>query len=516
MDRAFPILGTEVADLYCRDRELGRCLSDLTKVNPSHLQVVGPRFSGKTVFLNHLKDVEEIKKKFSTVIYWDLGHSTPDSDQSFIASLSSKISEGIRPLLAEYSDHIDQSPGDFDVLKEVVEALDDEDITILMLWDGMDKPLASASLTRNLWDQLRELSSYPSLRLVTASRRSMQELVRNEDSKTSDFWNVFDQVPVNLFTFDEGAVTGLLEAKGVSPGKGGIKELYNWTGFYPPLLLEVLNYCLHSGSSHLTNENIEEYSGNSMESLQGILAKLWDDCSKDAKDVYHQLEDGPILIKDIRADIKNELLALGFSKKTGNKLDMSCRMLLATSQSEREQQGILDRVFSDNNSYQENIAKVLELRLKQIPNTHPKIINVINHCLSDMPEDLENCMSQVKQLCNKFFELIWQLEFGGNQLAEGLIDIWHREGVRYNDSWRDGKVPRGNQAQEMRLLQLLAGSDTNVTPRSKVANKQVYQYMNILNSYGNFGQHIDEEIVTMGTAITAVTASIQLLDHLTE
>jgi hypothetical protein len=75
---------------------------------------------------------------------------------------------------------------------------------MLLLLDGLDRLLAADTLTRNLWDQLRELASQPSLRLVTASRQRLRDLIRSPDAATSDFWNIFDPNPVQIGVMDDG------------------------------------------------------------------------------------------------------------------------------------------------------------------------------------------------------------------------------------------------------------------------------------------------------------------------
>ena len=62
---------------------------------------------------------------------------------------------------------------------------------ILVVLDGFDHVLAGTGLTRNLWDQLRELARRPSLRLVTGSRRRLRELCRTEEVQSSNFWGIF-------------------------------------------------------------------------------------------------------------------------------------------------------------------------------------------------------------------------------------------------------------------------------------------------------------------------------------
>jgi hypothetical protein len=69
----------------------------------------------------------------------------------------------------------------------------------------------------------------------------------------------------------------------------------------------------------------------------------------------------------------------------------------------------------------------------------------------------------------------------------------------------------GNQAKSLKLLRLLVGAVPEGVKHSVIVDQQVYLYMNVLYNYGNYGQHNDGD-VKIGSALTAVTASIELLE----
>jgi hypothetical protein len=93
----FPILGPSVPPMVGREVHTERAWRALTKTSPSHISVVGPRHSGKTVFLTALANRVRNDGSFYTgTIYWDLGHLTPSSDADFIANWSCR---GFVPLL---------------------------------------------------------------------------------------------------------------------------------------------------------------------------------------------------------------------------------------------------------------------------------------------------------------------------------------------------------------------------------------------------------------------------------
>jgi hypothetical protein len=204
-DPRFPILGPDVPPMLGRAKVRQRLWNDLTKASPSHLSVVGPRYSGKSVLLKALAArMRQNDSLYGAVVLWDLGHQTPDSDTAFLTLLCQRLGQGIKTINADYGEHLLAVDSNvYSDLREVIQALKDDGTKVLMLWDGFDKPLGAGKLTRNLWDQLRELASIPSLRLVTATRRTLHELIRSEESVTSDFWNIFDMIPVRVEPFDD-------------------------------------------------------------------------------------------------------------------------------------------------------------------------------------------------------------------------------------------------------------------------------------------------------------------------
>lgn len=211
-DRKFPILGTSVAPMLGRANIMRRMIGALTKPNPDHLQVVGPRFAGKTVILHELaRQLVEMGTPYSAVIIWDLGHQTPETDELFMRRLAQELSVALRPQNVDYSDHLKNvQESAYQDIAEILDLLSDEKAKILVIMDGFDKPLSNGQLTRNLWDQLRELALKPSLRLVTASRRTLRDLIRHPDAQTSDFWNIFDPSPVRVGCFNEDDFNNLL------------------------------------------------------------------------------------------------------------------------------------------------------------------------------------------------------------------------------------------------------------------------------------------------------------------
>jgi hypothetical protein len=78
--------------------------------------------------------------------------------------------------------------------------------------------------------------------MVTASRRTLRDLIRHPDAQTSDFWNIFDPTPVRVGCFDESDLTAVLATIPEWQLVEGAKtELWNASNGFPVLVLDVLN-----------------------------------------------------------------------------------------------------------------------------------------------------------------------------------------------------------------------------------------------------------------------------------
>ena len=102
----FPILGAVDAPLVGREAIMQRLWSDLTKDTPSNLSVVGPRYIGKSVCLKALRDrAGGNESPYKLVVYWELGHAPPQSDEAFISALCEQLRTAMGATQAEYKDH---------------------------------------------------------------------------------------------------------------------------------------------------------------------------------------------------------------------------------------------------------------------------------------------------------------------------------------------------------------------------------------------------------------------------
>ena len=106
-ERIFQICGATVPPMVGRKATMERLCSALTKPTPDHLQVIGPRFAGKSVVLHSLAQrMKDAASPYGTVVLWDLGHQTPDTDEAFMSGLRDQLAAGLATVSPQYADYL--------------------------------------------------------------------------------------------------------------------------------------------------------------------------------------------------------------------------------------------------------------------------------------------------------------------------------------------------------------------------------------------------------------------------
>lgn len=513
-DMPFPILGTSIPTMLGRAGIMQRLWNELTKATPSHLSIVGPRYSGKTVLMHGLAErLRQEDSPYGAVVVWDLGHQTPDSNHVFLKALCRTLGEGLKKNDNEYGDHLlSAEDNEYGLLREVLDVLHDGGFKVLMLWDGFDKPLSTGKLTRNLWDQLRELASNPSLRLVTATRRPLHELIRSEESVTSDFWNIFDMTPVQVGVFDENDRTAIMEQiTGFTLKSGAKSELENWSAGYPPLYLALLNYIIESGAAgEIDNQVVNNAAGAALDRISSILHYLWNDCSEPAKDIYrHLVEHGPRPTTGMGHVERAHLEEKGFIKISANRIMQGCRFLEHFIKRQGNDGGSMARLFSSWDDYRRNIRGLLERRLNQLTSLDASLRRYLQRSIEDIPDYPEVCLSTMRGIVDRALDLIWDAELGpGRVVPAEWFTEWQHNGENGSENYWNDQFP-AKRGHQIRLLQLMTGTQ-NSKPKAKRISKSSWALASSAHSFGDFGQHIDGIDIPVGVAVSAVNVCLEL------
>ncbi|MFZ2301327.1 MAG: hypothetical protein WAW10_05600 [Gallionella sp.] len=511
-ERVFQICGATIPPMIGRKAIMERLCSALTKPMPDHLQVVGPRYAGKSVILYALaQKMRETGTPYSAVVLWDLGHQTPDTDEAFMSGLRDQLASALATASPDYADYLRAVEGNpYKELAEVFDVLKDQGIKVLMLWDGFDKPLASGKLSRNLWDQLRELASRPSLRLVTASRRRLHDLIRSADSQTSDFWNIFDPTPVKVECFDESDIKDATSRlAGIAFDTGAQTELLNWSGGFPPLVLSLLNEIGQSGKVG----NVDPVTANQcaekiVDDLSAMLSALWGDCPEASKDIFREISEAGVFdhSKLSQHDLAH-LTEKGFMKKSGAKVTSNCRFLEKHLACQVNDSGSMIRLFGSADSFNSNIRPLLERRMAHLPKLDATLKRYIERGIEDLPNHPDVCLSNVRGIVDRALDLVWAVELEAKKIPSGWFDMWKRAGETGFDAWNEQFPTR--RGHQIRLLQLMTGTDKS-TARARFVSKSAHVLVNAAHGFGDFGQHLDGAPVDLGTAFAALTVCVEL------
>jgi hypothetical protein len=515
-DPRFPILGTTLPSMLGRVAILQRMMAALTKTTPDHLQVVGPRFAGKTVLLNELASrLRQMGSPYTAVVVWDLGHQTPGTDALFMQRLARELSVALRTSHPDYAEHLRSNQDNpYQDIAEVLNALKEEGAKVLAIMDGFDKPLSNGQLTRNLWDKLRELALSTSLRIVTASRRTLRELIRHPDAQTSDFWNIFDPTPVRVGCFDESDLTSVLaKMPELQLAAGAQTELWNASNGFPVLVLGVLNAVYDTVKSGVVSpEAMRAACDSAYSTLRDELDTLWIDCAPSCHDLMRRvLEEGFVAKTGIKVADAETLTERGFVQSVANKLQRPSRLLVRYIGEQPDEESALVRLFGHADTYRKNFKGVLERRIVQLNGIDSTLKRYLERGAEDLPDHPEVFLSNVRGIVNQAFELIWRGELADKRIPSKWMSIWKRNDERVVYEW-ETTFPQGGH--RVRLLNLMTGTDKSA-PCAKYVTKGTFVLMNAVHAFGDFGQHQEGAPVDPGTAYSVLHLCVELAAALT-
>ena len=525
----YQVLGPTIPVMLGRRQLLSKIESHLLKPTPDHISVVGPTLYGKSVFLYHLAEKHRSKsQRFLAAAYFDFRHSPPSNDSDFRAHFAESVKTAlvtVRPKIAECIVLGDASV--HELLELALEELENENKCLLVVLDGFDHVLAGTGLTRNLWDQLRSLAQKTSIRFVTGSRRPLRELCKTEESRTSDFWEIFYDTPIPVGPFEEADwedILGPFAQARISLDSSARKEVVNWTGGVPVLvgaLLQTLASDVPEGAV-LSKENIDSASHAVLEERRVLLTALWEDSdlvlrSDIAILADHQTEGVPT--SDLSDARRRALEERGFAHISGNRLRSACRLMAQYAAQQAPAVADLKRLFGGEDGFTANIRGLLELRFGQVANRKidAALVKYVENAIRDLGPSPEDALKWMRSITGRALSMIWQAELDTD---ENLPDDWIEEWRRAGDDlqWLQGnrRLPRGGQGIQCRVLRLATGAE-RIRPLAKFATKPTALLVDALVSVGNFAEHQDDfrgSEVSIGFASAVVLTAIQLLASL--
>ncbi|MDE2892403.1 MAG: ATP-binding protein, partial [Chloroflexota bacterium] len=450
----YQVLGASVPPMLGRASLMRTITDHLLKPSPDHVSVVGPAYYGKSVVLRHLStSFDNGSDGYLTASHIDLRHGIPASDGEFMSRFAQEIStvlQGARPQHAELIE-----PGDeavHEVLGLVFEELENEGVRLLVVLDGLDYALAGTGLTRNLWDRLRALAQRSSLRLVTGSRRPLRELCRTEESRTSDFWEIFYDTHTPVTALDDGDIEAFLQPlrdAGTAFDESARKEIVNWTGGVPLLVCALLQRLLeeHAGA-RLRKPDIDRSAEEVLGGRGQLLAALWDDCDAELRSDLRVLSDGDVRLTELSPARRRALEERGYGRVSGNRLRGSCRLMQRYARDQAPAIADLTRVVGTIAGFETHVGSLLELRLAQVSAGEPdeELRDYVSNAIRDLSPSPNHALIWVRSIANRGLKLVWNAELPPDRtLPSKWRSEWRRAEVNYADE--DGRLPRSPGAQ---------------------------------------------------------------------
>ena len=494
----------------------------LLKPSPDHVSVVGPAHYGKSVLLRHLADTHRRESEaFLTTVHVDLRHQTPKSDAAFKRRFAEEIKAALRaerPQIAEYLELEEEAI--HESLDLVFTDLDGEGKRLLVVLDGFDKVLRDGELTRNLWDRLRSLAQKPSLRLVTGSRRPLRELCRTEESRTSDFWEIFYDTPIRIGALDdsdwEPFLQPLLDTGGVvdEPAR---KEIVNWTGGVPWLVCALLRRLWEQGPEtvRLSKPEIDQAAEAVLEEQRELLAELWEDCDVELRADLGALASRDIPLTELSNSRHRELESRGFGRVSKNRLRGSCRLMQRYAARQAPALSRLKHLFGTAPGFETHIRSLLELRLAQVAGLEADrdLCGLVRNAVRDIEPEPAHALIWVRSIADRALALVWKAE--GLPRDRTLPPHWRNAGVKGLPDNED-KLP-GDSGPQCSVLRQITGTG-QIRRKSRCVTKTTCLLIDHLQSVGSFAQHREdfpETEVSIGFAAVSVLVAISLIESLT-
>lgn len=526
MSQPYQVMGTSVPKMLGRRRLIEQLERHVLKPSPDHVQVVGPRLFGKSVLLKTLAERHAAgTAHYVTAAYVDLRHSPPIDDVAFRRRFAEALKAALLRPMADVAAYLDlDDPGLHELLGLCFDEMDQKGARVLVVLDGFDHLRAGAGLTRTLLDQLRSLAQKASLRLVTGSRMPLRELCRTEESRASDFHEIFYPTPIAVGQFGdedwEDLLAPLLGRRVVIDGSAR-KELVNWTGGVPVLVAAVLERLANVAreGETLSKPDVDAIAADMLGQPPTYLQDLWEDCSLELRgDIAALVENDGTPISELAVPRQRALDSRGYGVISGNRMRPACRLMGKYAVQQGPSVADLKRLFGASANFEANVRGLLELRLAHMANANvdAELMNYLKNAVRDLEPVPEMALKWVRSIASRTLALIWAAELGSDQkIPEEWIREWQGSGERLQ--WLDGgqRVPR-RQGAQCNVLRLATGAD-NIRPMARFATKPTALLVDALQSVGDFGQHREdfpESVVTTGYAAAVVMMAVELADSL--
>ncbi|MBD2194191.1 MULTISPECIES: ATP-binding protein [Calothrix] len=523
MTEFYQVLGGSVPKLLGREKVLASLESHLLKPTPDHVSVIGFARYGKSVLLNHLADNYRAGNEyFTTSLYIDFRHATPTTDEEFRCCFAKSVKSTIEKFRPEVAEYIELTDGSsiHELLDFAFGELNNTGDRLLAVLDGFDHVLDTSNITRTLWDNMRTLALHSSLTLVTGSRRPLRELCASEESKSSDFWEIFYDTPLEINKLEDADWEGFLKPmldKQITIEPAAKREIVVWTGGVPLLAAALMReLCKETAErASLLQSDVERIAEKMVASQSQLISALWDDCSDEMKSDLASAAAKGIPQNLLPHSRKSELERRGFLQLTGDTLKPACKIMEKYARVRTPGVNNLRGLFGNTNVFEENIQGTLELRFAQIPQVDQTISNYVRKAIRDISPSPRDSLVWMRNIAERSLDLIWEKELPRDRsIPPNWINEWKKSGEWKEELLDSGKRLPRSRGEQCNILRLATGTQ-NSHFVTKYVTKSTYLLVNHVKSVGDFGQHRESrDFINIGTAASFCMSAIALCESL--
>ena len=483
------------------------------KLERTHVSIVGPHDIGKTCLLLHLAEVNADENTFSDIAFWDMHHPIVTNDEEFYRALADVFSSAISNPTYDASNYFFTNQNQtYRGISEFFDFVAENNDRILIVLDSMDDAISSGSITVDVWNNMCALSDKKSVTFLTGSRKRLYELCDTRELRGSHFWERLKD-PIEVGALNESQIDEFLAPleEIATIESGGRKEILNWTGGIPSLLLRICG-CLYdeasAGTTQISNGTVNSVANTCATDAVHDLRPIWEECSTAAQGIYIKLvETGETLLADA-GEPGRELILRGLGKVEGNKIKPSCRLLEDYSKSQETGMTPIRALFQEDEDYARNLQSLVTVRLQNL--VCPD--GILRDAVEDAIKDVGNpnvCIRRVRGILDSAFEVIWQVE-----APDGLVKDW---GVSDDDLPEPGRAIPSDFSDQLRMIRKILERRTDWEPEK--INRKISCLLSYSHTIGNFGQHqrgSDRQIEEVSTNFSAsyCLIALQLIEEL--
>jgi hypothetical protein len=297
------------------------------------------------------------------------------------------------------------------------------------------------------------------------------------------------------------------------------QELVNWSGGIPVL---VASHCLAlwdaAGNDKRLSKELVDHIGMDLHlNEQDALREVWEDCSEEEHTLAARACQQQLSLTDTpNQALVASLVDRGILRLDGRRLLIASRVLENfMAQGAGGRSDLLAALFGTNEGYSANAKGLLQLRFASIP---PDADEDLLAYLRNAIENSENpnvLIRMIRALMERSFQMIWNRSIPDRRIPADWTAEWKqpdRDG-NYVNNPPEGQVQISRLGKQCQLLNLM--TDPRRARRTTI-RRSTYVLIDGLQTVGDFGQHLEGEVVPHGFGVAVCLSALQVVEQLTE